>query len=92
MTTTNDYTTINDYCKEKDTMAITNPVKAIRVKCLDCCYDSTKEIELCPVTDCALHPFRMGKNPYRTKRKMTEEQRQQARERLAKINAKCTEK
>ena len=73
-------------------MEITNPVKAIRAKCLDCCCDSVKEVELCHITGCALHPFRFGKNPYRTRREMSEEQRQQARERMAKINAKRTEK
>lgn len=71
-------------------MAITNPVKAIRAKCLDCCCDSAKDVELCPVMGCALYPFRFGKNPYRAKRELTEEQKQQARERMAKLNAKRT--
>lgn len=26
---------------------ITNPVKAIRAKCLDCCCGSSNEVELC---------------------------------------------
>ena len=39
---------------------ITNPVKAIRAKCLDCNYTSN-EVDLCPCTDCALWPFRHGK-------------------------------
>ena len=43
---------------------IRNPVKAIRAHCLSCAY-SAKEVELCPVEACALHPFRLGKNPYR---------------------------
>ncbi|MBO5967300.1 MAG: hypothetical protein J6S14_02245 [Clostridia bacterium] len=29
----------------------------------------------CPATDCALYPFRLGKNPYRTRREMSEEQK-----------------
>lgn len=66
---------------------ITNPVKAIRAKCLDCSCGSTEEVKLCPVTDCALYAFRFGKNPYRTKRVMTEEQRAAAAERLAKVRA-----
>lgn len=44
---------------------ITNPVKAIRAKCLDCCCGSSNEGELCTCTGCALYPFRRGKNPYR---------------------------
>ena len=64
---------------------ITNPVKAIRAKCLDCSF-SKKEVELCTVTKCALHPFRFGKNPYRKKikRNLTEEQKQELRDRLKK--------
>ena len=49
-----------------------NPVKAIKEKCLDCCCGQKKEVEECPMTDCALHPFRLGKNPYRTPRKPRE--------------------
>lgn len=54
----------------------TNPVKAIREKCLDCSCGQIKEIRLCPVTNCALYPFRFGKNPYRIQRKLTEKQKQ----------------
>lgn len=64
---------------------ITNPVKAIRAKCLDCCGDQAQEVKLCPCTRCALYPFRLGKNPYRTKRELSEEQRQAASQRLAKL-------
>ena len=53
----------------------TNPVKAIREHCLDCCGGSALEVQTCTVTKCALHPFRLGKNPYRTKREYTPEQK-----------------
>ena len=46
----------------------TNPVKAIREKCLECSRGSSNEVKLCTVTGCALYPFRFGKNPYRAKR------------------------
>lgn len=58
-----------------------NPIKAIRQCCLDCCGGSSKEVEMC-VSDCALREFRFGKNPYRTPRVLTEEQKEVARERL----------
>lgn len=61
---------------------VKSPLKAIRAKCLDCNYTSN-EVKECPCTDCPLHPFRFGKNPY-SKRKMTEEQREAARVRLMK--------
>jgi hypothetical protein len=59
----------------KDREQPTNPVKAIRAYCLDCAGDSPNEVKLCPCTDCALYPFRFGKNPYRKKRVLTEEQK-----------------
>lgn len=64
----------------------TSPIKAIRAKCLDCCCDQRDEVKLCPATTCPLWPFRMGKNPNRS-RNMTDEQRQAAKERLAKARA-----
>lgn len=62
---------------------ITSPLKAIRIKCLDCCCGQSNEVKLCPTEDCALWPYRFGKNPYR-KREMTDEQRRAAAERLKK--------
>lgn len=40
------------------------PLKAIRSYCLDCCLDQPKEVRLCPAGDCAIHPFRFGRNPF----------------------------
>ena len=39
------------------------PLRAIRLKCLDCCGESALEVKLCTVSRCALYPYRMGKNP-----------------------------
>ncbi len=49
------------------------PIKAIRAKCLDCCCGSAKEVELCPIPDCPLYPYRFGKNP-NIKREVTQVQ------------------
>lgn len=69
----------------------TNPVKAIREKCLDCCCWSATEVSLCQVERCPLYPFRLGKNPYRAKQSLTPEQeearRQRGREAMAKMHA-----
>jgi hypothetical protein len=35
--------------------------KAIRMKCLDCCADQLAEVRKCPVTNCPLWRYRMGK-------------------------------
>lgn len=59
------------------------PLKAIKKHCKECSNFELKEIRECPVLDCPLYPFRLGKNPYLF-RKMTEEQRQGAAERLRK--------
>jgi len=60
---------------------IRNPLKAIRAKCLECCGASPKEVRLCPDLNCALHPFRMGRNPF--------ERRPKGSPRLAADNPDC---
>lgn len=39
------------------------PIKAIRAKCMDCSNNQRKEIRECPIKNCPLYPFRMGKRP-----------------------------
>ena len=60
------------------------PCKAIRLKCLDCSGGSSNEVKLCVIPDCPLYPFRFGKNPYRKKRELTEEEKAVLRERMKK--------
>jgi hypothetical protein len=67
------------------------PIKAIRAKCLDCCCNNPNEVSLCPCTDCSLYPYRFGKNPNIQKRELTEEQKQEARERMKRNFAKRSE-
>lgn len=43
----------------------TTSLKAIRLKCLDCCCGSAHEVKMCPLKNCPLHLFRLGKNPNR---------------------------
>lgn len=69
-----------------------NPVKVIRAKCLDCCAGSAKEVDACPAEKCPLWRWRFGKNPYREKREMTEEQKAALKERMAKVNASRAKK
>lgn len=42
-----------------------NPIKAIRRQCLACCGGSPKAVAECPSAECALFPFRSGRNPFR---------------------------
>jgi hypothetical protein len=38
----------------------------IRAKCLDCSAGQTDEVRKCVVAACALWPYRMGSNPFRS--------------------------
>jgi hypothetical protein len=67
---------------QKDIKPSPNPMRAIRQKCLHCCVNSYKEIELCHSTACALFPFRMGVNPWREPRTVTAVQRARLNARL----------
>ena len=78
--------------KEKKTIDVrdelpktTSPIRAVRLKCLDCTCNSPKEVEACPIKACPLWAFRFGKNPYR--KPVSEERRAAAAERMRKIQA-----
>jgi len=47
----------------KKKFKIPQPLKAIRLKCLDCASESSAEIRRCHIESCALWPFRFGHNP-----------------------------
>lgn len=59
-----------------------SPLKAIRLKCLDCSCGSSNEVKLCPAEKCPLYPFREGHNPFIAKREYTEEQKEAIKSRL----------
>lgn len=69
-----------------------SPLRAIKLRCIDCCGGSYSEVKECPSVSCSLYPFRLGKNPFREKRVMTDEQRQAAAERLAKAREKVNKR
>lgn len=50
-----------------------SPLRALRLKCLDCCNGSAREVRLCTAVDCPSWPFRMSFNPWRAP--LTEEAR-----------------
>ena len=41
----------------------TTPIKAIRLKCLECSAASAAEVRRCPIEDCPLWPYRLGHRP-----------------------------
>ena len=61
---------------------IKSPLSAIKQFCYECSGENRAEVKRCTGTTCALFPFRAGKNPYRTQRKLTPEQRAAAAERF----------
>lgn len=72
---------------EEENPKVMTPMKAIRAKCLDCCGGQYSEVKMCPCTNCPLYDFRLGKNPNRKPRNLTDEQREALRERARKAQA-----
>lgn len=56
-------------------MEATTPLKAIRLKCLDCSCGSSNEVKQCPITDCPLYEFRTGHLPKNENRKYVDNSR-----------------
>ena len=44
-------------------MKVETPVRAMRTKCLEYTNWNMQEVASCPITDCALWPYRKGKRP-----------------------------
>jgi hypothetical protein len=44
-----------------------SPLKAIRDNCVDCSGGTLKEVRNCVIHNCPLYPFRMGRNPNRSR-------------------------
>ena len=64
-----------------------SPLKALRLKCLDCCCGSPRDVRSCVAVDCPSWPFRMGKSPWREPRKLSDEQRAQMAARLRRLRS-----
>ncbi len=50
------------------------PLKAIKLRCIDCSGDDHPR--KCVSKNCALYPFRLGKNTLLSKRNVSEKQRE----------------
>ena len=70
--------------KEAMNQKIPSPLKAIRLKCMECSNYSAYEVKHCPIQDCNLYAFRLGKNPNIKKRMLTPEQRETLADRFKK--------
>ena len=63
-----------------------SPLRALRLRCIDCSGDSANEVRLCTAVQCPAWPFRMGKNPWRAP--ASKEIRERARAALAATRAR----
>ena len=61
------------------------PLKAIRLKCLDCTCNQAKEVTLCTVTNCPLYAFRTGHRPQKGNYTNTESYNEKTAPTTAKI-------
>jgi hypothetical protein len=49
-------------------------LKALRLRCIDCCAGNSNEVRKCMAVECPTCPFRMGSSPWRAE--LTEAQRE----------------
>ena len=61
-----------------------SPIKAIRQHCIGCSGGSKKEVKLCTIKDCHLYPYRLGTNPNRKSRMLTDDEKKEKVEILRK--------
>jgi len=55
---------IVNICGENEIREVNlTPIKAIRLKCLDCTAGQPKIVRECHINDCPLWPYRMGRRP-----------------------------
>ena len=70
---------------------VLTPLRSIREKCLDCVCGSANEVKLCPCdgkqsTWCSLWPYRLGRRPAGSKKRvLSDAQRQAMGERMKKM-------
>ena len=69
-------------------MKRTTPLSAIKLKCKDCMAGSISEVKLCPVYDCSLYIYRLGKDPNRKRGPLSEEQKKTLRNNLLEASQK----
>lgn len=61
---------------------IVSPLKTIRAHCLEC-SDTANEVRRCPCTQCRLYPYRLGHDPRKPKKMLSEEERKKIRQGFA---------
>jgi hypothetical protein len=68
--------------------ATMSPMQAIRLKCLECCGQSSDEVRKCVAIACPNWPMRMGKSPWR---EVSEARREAGRRLAARLHRKSSD-
>lgn len=71
---------------------VKSPVKAIRKFCRECYGNSLDAVINCSSEKCVLLPFRVGQNPFREVRELSEESRKSLAERLSRARIATKQK
>lgn len=71
---------------------VSTVLKAVKAFCIECNGYDREEVKRCTSTVCPLYYYRFGRNEYpdRKKRTLTEEQKEQARERMKNVHRNKT--
>lgn len=78
----------NEVTPSKEVPVVKAPLEAVRKHCLNCMDNSYKRVENCEVKDCPVWHLRIGINPFRKKKVLTEEQKRDIAERLKNARVK----
>jgi hypothetical protein len=62
-------------------------LQVIRARCMDCSCFQPSEVRKCTAVGCPSWPYRMGTNPFRDKKELTEEHKAKLHTALAKARA-----
>ncbi len=68
--------------RDGDSVILFRVLRALRLRCIDCCAGSAIEVRRCTAVECPAWPFRMGTSPWREKRVLTDEERAAFSQRL----------
>ena len=66
-----------------------NPLDAIRERCLNCCCQQPSEVRKCVSVNCPSWPYRMGTNPFRAKRILSDAQKREMADRLSRARERA---
>ena len=65
-----------------------SPLKALRLRCIDCCAGSAYQVRRCTAVTCPSWPFRMGNSPWREKKVLSDEERAAVSQRMQALRQK----